>query len=156
MRWHYRDAALVWLFTPAYLLHLAEELWAGEGFPVWFARIVGRPLPLNAFLAINALAFVVLVAGTLAAVRRESEGWIAVAVATVVSINALLHLTGSVVTRSYSPGLITGIVLYLPLGQLLLIRALHQVEPPRFTRGVLAGVGIHAAVMIAAAVFSRV
>ena len=154
MRWHYRDAALLWLFPPAYLAHLAEEVWGGEGFSLWLGRILGQPLPFASFVAINTVAFVLLILGTAAAARRESRGWIAVAVATVVSINALLHLAGSVVTRTYSPGLVTGIVLYLPLGQLLLIRALHQVEPARFMRGVLAGVAIHTAVVIAAAASS--
>ena len=155
MRWHYRDAALVWLFPAAYLAHLAEELWGGEGFPAWLARIVGRPLPVSAFLVINAVAFALLIVGTIAAVRREGYGWIAIAIATVVSINGLLHLAGSVITGSYSPGLITGVVLYLPLGQLLLIRALHQVEPARFTRAVLAGVAIHAVVVVVAAAAAR-
>jgi hypothetical protein len=90
-----------------------------------------------------------------AAIRREARGWIPVAVATVVTINALLHVAGSVLTGTYSPGLITGIVFYLPLGQLLLIRALHQMEPDRFRRGVIAGVAIHAAVVILAATLTR-
>jgi hypothetical protein len=29
VRWHYRDAGLLWLFVPAYLVHLAEEWFAG-------------------------------------------------------------------------------------------------------------------------------
>jgi hypothetical protein len=155
MRWHYRDAALLWLFPPAYLAHLAEEFWAGPGLPAWFAQVAGRPLPEAAFLAINTVAFALLLAGTVAAIRREEGGWIPVAVATVVTINALLHVAGSVLTGTYSPGLITGIVFYLPLGQLLLIRALHQMEPDRFRRGVIAGVAIHAAVVILAATLTR-
>lgn len=155
MRWHYRDAALLWLFPPAYLAHLAEELLAGPGFPAWVAHIAGRPLPLTAFVAINAVAFTLLIAGTMAAIRDERYGWIAVAVATVLSVNALLHAAGSVMTGTYSPGLITGIVLYLPIGQLLLLRALHQIEPPRFTRGVLAGLAIHTLVIVVAAASAR-
>ena len=150
MRWHYRDGALLWLFPAAYVAHLAEELWAGPGFPAWFEHVAGRPLPLRAFVAINAVALTAMVAGTAVAVRREQNGWIAVAIATIVATNALLHVAGSVLTGTYSPGLITGIVLYLPLGQLLMIRALHQVEPRRFTTGVAAGVAIHAIVSLVA------
>ena len=151
MRWHYRDAALLWLFPPAYLAHLAEEWWGGPGFPAWFAAIAGRPLPRPAFLAINAVAFAALIAGVRAASRRESAGWMAIAIGTVVSLNALLHVAGSVLTGSYSPGLITGVVLYLPLGQLLLVRALLQVESSRFSTGVAAGVAVHVAVILTAA-----
>jgi hypothetical protein len=155
MRWHYRDGALLWLFPPAYLAHLAEELWAGPGFPEWFAAIAGASLPLRAFAAINAVAFALLIAGIRVAVKRECAGWIAIAVATIVFLNALLHVAGSVLTGTYSPGLITGVILYLPLGQLLLIRGLHQVEPLRFTRGVIAGVAIHTAVIAAALALAR-
>jgi Protein of unknown function with HXXEE motif len=155
MRWHYRDGPLLWVFPPAYLAHLAEEVWAGPGFPEWFALVAGRPLPRGAFAAINLIAFAVLLAGIRAAIHRESAGWIAIAIASVVSLNALLHIAGSVLTGTYSPGLITGVVLYLPAGQLLLIRGLHQVEPPRFIRGVMAGIAIQIAVVIAAMLISR-
>ena len=155
MRWHYRDAALLWLFPPAYAAHLAEEVWAGPGFPAWFAHVAGAALPLQAFAAINAIGFAAMVAGTAMAVRREQHGWMAVAIATLVTINALLHVAGSMMTGTYSPGLITGIVLYLPLGQLLLIRALHQVDPARLSKGMAAGAAIHAVVTLVAAVSAR-
>ena len=156
MRWHYRDAALLRLFPPAYLAHLAEEFWAGPGFPAWFAHVAGQPLPATAFVAINTIGFVLMIAGVAEAIRHEQAGWIAVAVATVVTLNALLHVLASVLTGTYAPGLITGVVLYLPLGQLLLIRALHQVEPARFTRGILAGVAIHTIVSVAAVMLARI
>ena len=155
MRWHYRDEALVWLFTPAYAAHLAEEFWGGPGFPAWFARVAGAPLPVSAFAAINAVAFILLLVGSAIAVRREQQGWIVIAIATVVTVNALLHVVGSVVTGSYSPGLLTGIVFYLPLGQLVLIRALHQVNRAQFTKGVVAGVVIHGLVSVIAAAAAR-
>ena len=153
MRWHYRDAALLWLFVPAYLAHLAEEVFAG--FPEWIRLIVGRPLPMTAFIAINAVALVLLVIGIRIAIRRESAGWMAVAIAAVVALNALLHLFGSLVTGTYSPGLITGIVVYVPLGLLTLLRAWHQQASPEFARGVLAGVAIHAVVSAVAFVATR-
>jgi hypothetical protein len=155
MRWHYRDAGLLWLFPIAYLAHLAEEFWGGPGFPAWFAHFAGRPLPVSAFVGINTVAFALMLAGTVMAIRRERAGWAAVAIATVVTINALLHAAGSVTTRTYSPGLITGVVLYLPLGQLLLIRALHQVDRASFSAGVLIGVAVHAAVVATAYAASR-
>ena len=156
MRWHYRDAALVWLFPPAYLAHLAEETWGGPGFPAWFAYVVGRPLPMPAFIGINVIGLLLMVWSTVLAVRREQHGWMAVAIATVVTINGLLHLAASGVTRTYSPGLITGVVLYLPLGQLLLIRALHQLDRARFTIGIATGVVVHTAVVLVAVALARI
>ena len=152
-RWHYRDAALLWLFVPAYLAHLGEEFFAG--FPDWIRLIVGRPLPMTAFIAINAVALCLLIAAVRTAIRRESAGWMAVAIAAIVTLNALLHLLGSFATGTYSPGLITGVVLYLPLGQLTLLRAWHQQAPSAFARGVAVGVFIHAVVAAVAFAATR-
>jgi hypothetical protein len=153
MRWHYRDAALLWLFVPAYVAHLAEE--TVGGFPSWVGAVVGRPLPMTAFVAINTTALILLILGVRAAIRRESAGWIAVAIASLVILNAVLHLLGSLVTGTYSPGLITGIVFYLPLGQLTLLRAWHQQPHATFSRGVMAGVAIHAVVGVVAFAATR-
>ena len=148
MRWHYRDPPLVWLLFTAYVAHVVEE-WFG-GFPEWFALIVGRPLGRGTFLAINGIALVVMAAAVYAVIRREQLGWMAIGIATVLPLNGCVHLLGSIVTGSYSPGLITGVVLYLPLGQLALMRAYHQVPSAFFWRGVAAGVAAHAVVTITA------
>ncbi len=76
MRWHYRDAGLLWPFVPAYMIHVAEEWFAG--FPQWLGQIVGRPLPGSAFLLINAVALAMMIAAIRAATRAEHNGWIGV------------------------------------------------------------------------------
>lgn len=153
MRWHYRDPALVWLFVPAYLCHVAEEYFGG--FTAWIGTVIGRPLPLSAFLLINAVALVVMVAAIRAATQHERHGWMAIAVATVLLVNAVLHLLGSMATGTYSPGLITGVVVYVPLAQLALVRAWHQAPAPLFRRGLVAGFVVHALVFVAAATATR-
>ena len=153
MRWHYRDALLVWLFPAAYGCHVLEE-WA-LGFPEWSALVVGAPLPRLAFILINLIGVALMCGAAGASVRRERHGWMAVAIATVVLVNALLHIAGSVATGTYSPGLFTAVILYLPLGQLLLLRAWHQADPATVRRGVLAGVAAHAAVIAVATAAAR-
>lgn len=144
MRWHYRDSALLWLFVPAYLLHVAEEWFAG--FPAWIGRVADRPLPAAAFLVINGIALVLLITGIRAAVRSDRYGWIAVAVATVALVNTLVHAAGAALTGSYSPGLISAVVFYVPLGSLAIVRALDHAPPVQVARGVIAGLIIHAIV----------
>lgn len=144
MRWHYRDPLLVWLLPLAYALHMLEE-WFG-GFPEWIALVIGSPLPRPAFLAINAVAFTLAIIASRRATARESAGWMTIAVATVLLVNGLAHILGTLVTRTYSPGLFTGIVLYLPLAQLTLLRAWSQAEGGSFAGGVLAGLAVHALV----------
>ena len=152
MRWHYRDAGLLWLFVPAYLIHLAEEWFAG--FPVWIGSIIGNPLPAIAYIVINGIAFALLVAGIRAAIRSERYGWVAVAVATVTLVNTVAHVAGAALTRSYSPGLVSAVLLYVPLGTLTMIRAMDQASA-QMTRGILAGLLIHAAVFAAAFMSAR-
>jgi hypothetical protein len=155
MRWHYRDGALLWLFPPAYAVHVLEELFAGEGFPAWLARIVGSPVPVEAFILVNLVGMVLLLAAVRRATRDERAGWMAIAIATIAALNGTVHLLGTLVTGRYSPGLISGVVLYLPLGALTLLRAAYQADPGTVTRGVWAGVAVHAAVFVVAFLLSR-
>jgi hypothetical protein len=148
VRWHYRDPLLVWLLPLAYALHILEE-WSG-GFPEWVGRVVGSPLPRPAFVLINATAVFLMVLATRATTRREANGWMGVAVATILLINGLAHLLGSLATGTYSPGLFTGVVLYLPLASLLLLRAWTQTQEGQFGKGVLAGIALHALVVVVA------
>ena len=148
MRWHYRDPLLVWLLPLAYAFHILEE-WFG-GFPEWLAVVTGSPLPRGAFIVINAVALAVMILATRAAARRESHGWMGIAIATILLVNGIAHILGSLVTGTYSPGLLTGVVLYLPLAQLALARAWSQAEGAMFGRGVVAGIALHALVFVIA------
>jgi hypothetical protein len=148
VRWHYRDAPLVWLFPLAFAFHILEE-WFG-GFPEWVAVILGSGLPRPAFVAINAVAWIAMVLAARATIAREEHGWMGIAIATILFTNAILHVLSSVATRSYSPGLVTSVALYLPLGQLALMRAWLQAPGGSFARGVVAGLALHALVVVVA------
>jgi hypothetical protein len=148
MRWHYRDPLLIWLLPAAYACHLLEE-WFG-GFPEWTARIIGSPLPRTSFLLINVVAFFLMVAAARATTRREAHGWMGIAIATVLLINGMAHLLGSILTGTYAPGLFTGVVLYLPLGTLVLLRAASQAPQELRVRGMVAGTALHALVVVVA------
>ena len=152
MRWHYRDAGLLWPFVPAFVIHVAEEWFAG--FPGWLQQVVGRPLPSSAFLLINGVAVVLLIGAIRSATRSERSGWMAVAIATIVLVNTFAHAGGAALTRSYAPGLISAVVLYIPLGSLTMIRALDQADRTQLTRGIIAGLIIHALVFLLAFAFA--
>lgn len=152
VKWHYRDPPLVWLLVASYAAHLAEEYIGG--FPEWFAVLAGRPMPRDVFVTINAVAFAAMAVAARAATRREGLGWLAIGIATILFVNGVAHLLASLATGTYSPGLITGVVLYVLLGQLALVRAWHQVPPPFFRRGVIAGPAAHAVVATTAVALS--
>ena len=106
VRWQYHDPGLVWLVVAAFAAHVVEEYLAG--FPGWFAHLSGRPLPVTAFLWINGVALPVIVVTAWVGLRRGWE-WIPIALATVVLVNGVAHVLGSLATGTYSPGLLTGI-----------------------------------------------
>jgi hypothetical protein len=132
----------------AYALHVIEE-WFG-GFPEWVALVVGEPLPRSAFVVINAIAMAMMIAAIRASTAREDYGWMSIASAAILFVNAFAHVLGSVATRSYSPGLITGVVFYLPLAGLVLLRASSQAQRGAFAGGIAVGAALHAAVFVIA------
>jgi hypothetical protein len=148
VRWHYRDPLLLWLLPAAYGVHILEE-WFG-GFPEWVAVVVGTPLPRGDFVVMNVIGLSLMIAAVRAATRREENGWMAVAVAAILLVNGLLHILGTIVTRSYSPGLFSTIILYAPLTQLTLMRAWSQTTSGVVRRGVIAAIVLHAAVIMIA------
>jgi Protein of unknown function with HXXEE motif len=98
---------------------------------------------------------VTIILATRAALRRDSLGWLAIAIAALLFANGLLHLLGSIMTGTYSPGVVTGVVLYVPLGLLALMRAWTQAPPGFVARGVLSGIGAHVLVSLLAFVLSQ-
>jgi len=139
----------VWLFPLAYGLHVAEEYWLH--FPDWVSHLSRSFVSNPQFLLLNSTFWLLMVLSVLAIRARASMVWLVVTLATILSINAALHLLGSIVTRTWSPGSITAAFLYIPL----VLYAFRQVLP-RVTRGlalwaVTLGAVIHAGVMLLAA-----
>jgi hypothetical protein len=138
------------LLPLAYLLHLAEEWWGGEGFAAWTAMAVGRGVSTTRFLVVNGIVWPLFTALTIAAVKRPALRWFLATFSTVVVINAVLHALGSLGTASYSPGLVTSLVLYLPIGGYGLASASRQLSQREFALALLAGFLFHAAVIVMA------
>jgi len=108
-----------WLFSAIFataVLHVLEEYaWRG-GFPAFMKRMAPR----FASAVTTTLAVVVLGAFLLlclvAAVSWQSAPALGLSVAALLIVNALTHVGGAIRARGYAPGLVTGTLLYLPLG----------------------------------------
>ena len=138
------------LLPLCFLLHIFEERWAGEGFVAWTARLVSSPITTNRFLVINAIGWPTFSALTLLAILRSRLAWLAAALATMLLMNACLHALGTVVTRAYSPGLVTSLLLYPPIC-IAAIRYSHRTTAgAAFALAVGAGILAHALVLFAA------
>ena len=140
--------AWVWLFPATYLVHIAEEYFGG--FPSFAAGFTGFPVTNAAFLIANAIFWFLMVGAAAWAVRFESRAQLVVVLATIVTVNAVLHGAGALLTCRYSPGLISGALLWLPLGVLSLVRGTRVLVPSAFRTAVALAVGIHVLVPLVA------
>jgi hypothetical protein len=137
--------AALWLPAAAVALHLCEEFaWPG-GFAAWYRQYPpGRHVLVSArFLFVVNAVFVALalLPPLLGPTPRGWAFWLVVA--TVAAVNACFHIIATVRTRSYSPGVVTGVVLYLPLaivGGAWLIRD-HLVAYPTVAQAIIAAGG---------------
>jgi Protein of unknown function with HXXEE motif len=132
----------------SYLAHLGEEWWGGEGFASWTQRTVGAPVSETRFIIVNSVAAPLFVLGTVLAITKGTWAWFAVTFATVLLVNGTLHVLGSLGTASYSPGVITSAVLFLPLGLTVLRRGQTQSTAAAFWVAVALGLAIHGVVAI--------
>jgi hypothetical protein len=84
-----------------------------------------------------------MAAAVVFALRRPTRAPLVVALATAVVINAALHVGGTLLTATYAPGLISGVLLWLPLGVATLARSHRALPEQSFRFGVLIGVVVH-------------
>jgi len=143
----FNSPLFLWLPLLAVAAHLVEEfVWPG-GFARWYRAY--RPeraasvttvflVAVNAVLV--AMAFVPPLLGRTAA----GEAWWLV-VAAVGAANACFHLWATVRTRTYSPGVVTGALLYLPLAALGVVELVAPGRASLLTtaQAIAAGVGFH-------------
>jgi hypothetical protein len=139
---------LAWLLPVTFAAHIAEEYFAG--FPAWFTRVMGARLTNERFFEVSGLGWVAMAIGVLIATAVRPARIILVALATMVLTNAVLHVGASLVTAGYSPGTVTGALLWIPLGVTLLVKLQREVSHAELAIGIGAGVAIHAMVVLAA------
>jgi hypothetical protein len=111
------DATIFWWPLIAVVLHITEEFYFPGGFAEWDRSY--RP----AFQTSITPRFHVLMNGgllfaCLTLVLNESSEYLVAAwllIAALLASNALWHIVGVARTRAYSPGVATGLALYIPM-----------------------------------------
>ena len=112
---------MTWLFwapLTAATLHIGEEfLWPG-GFLDWYRHYrpqIANSLTIRFAVIVNGILLLLcLVAALLGSSPRGVALWLTV-VAVLLS-NVGFHVMAGIRTRAYCPGLVTAVLLYLPLG----------------------------------------
>jgi len=136
------------LFPLTYLVHIVEEYFGG--FPNWSTHYLGFHLTPGGFLQLNVVAWIIMFCASVLATRFASLSWLVLPFAGATFINGCAHVVASVITISYSPGLISGLTLWLPLGAITLRRFYRDVSRKVFWIGISVGVLLHLLVTISA------
>jgi hypothetical protein len=141
-------AACGWLYPATYAIHIMEEWRGGAGFTAWLAGVAGVELAAEKFLVWNALALLLMGASVPVALRFRHLRWLPLAYGVAFALNALSHLAASLYTVSYSPGLASGLLLWLPLGVWTLLYYKSTLTRRGRRAGLVVGVSMHCAVLL--------
>lgn len=140
-----------YLHLPVYMLHQLEEH-DRDRFRTFFNETIGEGYEALTSLAVfltNVPGVWLVVTAAILATGLIHTGWSLIAVYLVL-VNAVVHIAHAILFKRYNPGLITAVILFLPLG-VFSLRLADQTGSAQVTHHVVAAVmavGIHAAILI--------
>ena len=145
---HISSSFWTWVFPITFLIHITEEYFGGEGYSGYLLRLRGITLSPQRFLVGQAIAFALMVAGVILAKQLKFLNYMIVIMGALVLVNALTHCVQSVTQGQYVPGLVSAIILWLPVGMITLLRFKSQMRTSKYWICVTLGVAIISAVEI--------
>ena len=141
---------IAWFLPAAYLLHLIEEYFGGEGFYSWFSSLLNVDLSSLDFIVINSFGFTITLIIVILYNLNKVSNFLIAALGSLFFINGIIHLLASIFTASYSPGIITGIIIYLPLGVLVFKKIFPLLPEDQRILSFIAGVAVQIIVALIA------
>jgi hypothetical protein len=139
----------LYIFAAA-ILHITEEFFYPGDFLSWTKKNAPRlanRLNVRIAIIVNGLFLLLCLAGVL---FGGMYPMLALSIAGLILVNGTAHLISSAVKRSYSPGLITSLVFYIPLSVYIFIY--FRLSTPDVLKLVLYGILYH--VMVPLVMFS--
>ncbi len=134
----------LWLFPATYLIHILEEYYGGEGYTAHLLRTRGIYMSPTRFLVSQMIGTALVLFGVVIARRRNFANAFVIIMGAIVLVNALIHMVNSLRTLEYEPGLLSSIVIWLPLGVLTLIKYRRKVASHRvYWSGIAIGVFVN-------------
>lgn len=104
---------IAWLVPITILIHQVEEYLAQ--FPAWYSNLLNANLSNWDFILINAVGLLVFTTISLSYLVTKNKFTLGI-LGAFIFLNGVIHLLLSMFTLSYSPGTISGLVLFIPLG----------------------------------------
>jgi hypothetical protein len=141
---------IAWLLPVAYLLHLTEEYFGGEGFYSWFSGMLNVELSSTDFIVINAFGFATTLIIVILYSLDKVGNFLIAALGSLLFVNGIIHLLASLFTVTYSPGTITGIIIYLPLGVVVFKKIFPLLPEDQRILSFIAGVSVQIIVALIA------
>ena len=140
----------LWLFPMTYVVHIAEEYWGGEGYSAYLLRLRGVQLSPTRFLAVQAMDFALVVAGVVISRQLKFPEYMMIILGALVLSNGITHTITALWDGGYGPGLLSSVLLWIPLGVVTLLRMYGHVSHGRLATGVAIGFGINGIVALVA------
>jgi len=109
--------AIIWLslFPLTYLAHLAEEYLMGGGYSNYLLRRYSVELSPRRFLILQSLGLSLMIAGATLAITLRFPVTMLAMFSAIIFGNSLVHIVRSIRDCTYTPGLLTAVILWLPL-----------------------------------------
>lgn len=145
-----RPFNIAWFIPLAYLVHLIEEFYAGPGFPKWFSALMDVKLTSYEFLVFNIMGFSAVLFIAVFYSMGLIKHFVLFALGTLFFVNGLLHISVSAYTGMYSPGAVTSVLLFLPLGYVIFRNSSWKLSFVDKLASVFLGIGIQVGISLIA------
>jgi hypothetical protein len=140
----------MWAFPVSYLIHIAEEYWGGEGYSAYLYRLRGVHLSTWRFFFFHGLGVVLVTIGIpISLTMKWPRFFLGIMGALVVS-NGITHTVTALRHGGYGPGLVSCLLIWVPLGLVTLFLLYGEMPPLRLAVTISIGVAINATVALIA------
>ena len=147
----FTKSILPWMFLLGYLIHVTEEyLGGGALHAAQGANLKGVDFTASQFLIINCVAFLLFLLLIVLSQKFKFPEWVSVCLGTIFFINAVAHTISTLVMAEYNPGLITGLLIFMPLGVFTLLRLSSRMRARRYLTAMAIGIAIHGVISLLA------
>jgi hypothetical protein len=143
-------AVWMWLFPVTYLIHIAEEYWGGEGYSAYLYRLRGVHLSTARFFFFQGLGVVLIVVGIILSLLTKWPRFFLGIMGALVLSNGITHTVTALRHGGYGPGLVSCVLVWIPLGLVTLFLLYGQMPIARLAVTVAIGVAINATVALIA------
>lgn len=137
------DVLWLWLFPVTYLFHIMEECCGWGGYSAYLERLRGIHVSPTSFLVTQGIGLALMIVGVILARRLNFSHQFSVILGTAVLVNSVTHTVQTIGHGEYVPGLITAILIWLPLGVATLLRFKESMTSSRFLLCVAVGMAIN-------------